>query len=189
MDRFLICITGSSGSAYAIRLLRALSETSCEIDLIVSEWGERVVREETGAPIGKWLERIGETRFNVFPPDDLSADPASGSYPVSGTVIVPCSTGTLGALASGNCRNLIHRAGAVALKEGRKLVLVPRETPLSLIDLRNLVSLREAGATILPASPGFYHCPKSLEDLVDQVVGKILDQLDIPNELFRRWGG
>jgi 4-hydroxy-3-polyprenylbenzoate decarboxylase len=118
----------------------------------------------------------------------MAAPPSSGSWRLDGTVVVPCSMSTAGAIASGATTNLVHRAAAVALKEGRRLVIVPRETPWSLVDLRNMTALAEAGAAILPACPGFYHKPAGIDDLVDFVVGKILDRLGIEHELFERWG-
>jgi flavin prenyltransferase len=189
MSRFLICVTGASGSVYALRLLTALADADHELFVVASDWGERVCSHETGAALGEWLSRLGGKGVTRFACEDLFAPPASGGFPLDGTAVVPCSTATLGALASGNGRNLIHRAGEVALKEGRRLVLVPRESPLSLITLRNMATLKEAGATILPASPGFYHRPLTVEELVDQIVGRLLEALGAPDGRFPRWEG
>jgi len=142
---------------------------------------------QTGAAPG--LAESRKCRITRHSPDDLAAPVASGSFRLDGTAIVPCSMGTAGALASGLIQNLVHRAGAVALKEGWPLVLAPRESPLSLVDLRNLSALAEAGAAIMPASPGFYHRPATIEELVDGFVARILDRLGAPNPLRRPWQG
>jgi flavin prenyltransferase len=195
MGRFLVCITGASGAIYGLRLLKALLSSEAEVHLVASTWGQRVIEEESGRGLEAWirdLETLGlrsGKKIIVHEPADLSAPPASGSFRLDGTVIVPCSMGTVGALATGNVRNLVHRAGAVALKEGWPLVLVPRESPLSLIDLRNLTALAEAGAAVLPASPGFYNRPASIEALVDGFVARVLDRLGAPNPLARPWSG
>lgn len=195
MARYLVCITGASGPVYALRLLSALAAKGAQLHVICSSWGARVTLEETGRPIGYWLGRIrekggpsrSEAAITFHAHDDFTAPVASGSFRLDGTVIAPCSLGTLGSLSSGGCQNLIHRAGAVALKEGWPLILVPRETPLSLVSLRSLVSLKEAGATILPACPGFYNKPASVEQLVDNVVHRIMDHLGQPAADARRW--
>jgi len=187
MGRFLVCVTGASGSLYAVRTIRALLESGQEAHLTASAWGNRVLAEETGASLSDWAVRLGVPSNRVYDASDLAAPVSSGSFRLEGTVVVPCSMSTAGALASGTVLNLVHRAGAVALKEGWPLVIVPRETPFSLIDLRNLTGLAEAGAAVLPASPGFYQRPRSLDDLADFMAGRILDRLGIPNELFRRW--
>jgi 4-hydroxy-3-polyprenylbenzoate decarboxylase len=187
MGRYLICVTGASGSIYGIRTMRALIEGGHEVHSIVSPWGERVVEQETGKRFASWAAELGIKRENIYAPEDLSAPPASGSFRLNGTVVVPCSMSTVGAIASGICLNLIHRTALVSLKEGRPLILTPRETPLSLPDLRNLTALAEAGAAILPASPAFYHTPQNIENLIDFVVGKILDRLLIEHDLYTRW--
>jgi len=189
MGRYLVCVTGASGAVYGLRVIRALVEGGHEAHAIVSAWGERVVLEETGRKAAHWFSEFGLPAERVHNPADLTAPPASGTFRLDGTCIAPCSMATVGALASGSARNLVQRAGAVALKEGRTLVLATRETPLSLIDLRNLATLAEAGAAILPASPGFYHRPKTIDDLVDFVAGKVLDRLGVDHELFARWTG
>jgi 4-hydroxy-3-polyprenylbenzoate decarboxylase len=183
VNKYLVCITGASGAVYGIRTMRALLEAGCEVHAIASRWGERVVIEETGKRFDEWAAGVPR----LYAPEDFAAAPASGSFRLDGTVIVPCSMNSVGAIAAGLCQNLIHRAAAVSLKEGRPLILVPRETPLSLIDLKNLTALAAAGAIILPASPAFYHKPASIDDLVDFVAGKILDRLKVPHTLYARW--
>jgi 4-hydroxy-3-polyprenylbenzoate decarboxylase len=187
MGKYLVCVTGASGAMYGIRVMRALVESGCEVHTIVSRWGERVVVEETGGTFAEWVDTAGVARERVYAADDLSAPPASGSFRLDGTVIVPCSMNSIGAIAGGVCGNLIHRAGLVSLKERRPLVIVPRECPVSLIDLNNMTTLATAGATILPASPSFYHKPKTIDDLIDFIAGKTLDCLGIEHTLFTRW--
>lgn len=187
MSRLFVGVTGASGAIYGLRLIEALVAGGHEVHACASEWGRRVAFEETGRTWGP--DDFGRGNVTVWDASNLAAGPASGSFRIDATVIVPCSVSTLGHLASGAATNLVHRAAGVALKEGRPLVLVPRETPLSLVDLRNLTALAEAGAIVLPAMPGFYHRPQTLEDLVDHLVGKILDRLDIPHALFPPWKG
>ncbi|MDR2793042.1 MAG: UbiX family flavin prenyltransferase [Treponema sp.] len=187
--RYLICITGASGAMYGIRAMQALIEKQREVHAVVSEWGERVVAEETGKPFSAWAAESAIPKNRIYDCRDLAAPPASGSFLLDAVIIVPCSMNSAGAMASGLCQNLIQRAALVCLKEARPLIVVPRESPLSLIDLRNLTALAEAGAAILPASPAFYHKPKTIDDMVDFVVGKILDRLYVEHELFRRWEG
>ncbi|PKL05824.1 MAG: aromatic acid decarboxylase [Spirochaetae bacterium HGW-Spirochaetae-9] len=195
MERYLVCITGASGALYSLRLISALAAKGVIVHLTCSSWGARVILEETERPLGYWLGKIrtsggpdGSPALVKFhSSDDFSSPIASGSFRLAGTVIVPCSMGTLGSLASGACSNLIHRAGSVALKEGWPLILVPRETPLSLVSLKAFVSLKEAGAVILPASPSFYSKPTSIEQLADTVVNRIMDRLGVPDERAYRW--
>jgi 4-hydroxy-3-polyprenylbenzoate decarboxylase len=192
MPRYLVCMTGASGAIYGIRLLKSLASPegpcpSAELHLVASEWAERVALEETGQSLGSQVAALGAGRIKIHEPGDLAAPISSGSFRLDGTVIVPCSMGSAGAIASGICTNLVQRAGAVALKEGWPLVLVPRETPLSLVALRSLVALKEAGAAVLPASPGFYARPASVEELVDQIVARILDSLNLSMPGARRW--
>ncbi|MDR1218413.1 MAG: UbiX family flavin prenyltransferase [Treponema sp.] len=186
--RRLVCITGASGAVYGIRTIQALLESGCEVHAVSSEWGKRVVAEETGKPFSTWMNDFAVSQDHIYDCRDLAAPIASGSFPLDATVIVPCSMSSAGAIASGVCQNVIHRAALVCLKEARPLVIVSRESPLSLIDLRNLTTLAEAGASILPASPAFYHTPATIDDMVNFVVGKILDHLHVEHELFRRWG-
>jgi 4-hydroxy-3-polyprenylbenzoate decarboxylase len=192
--RIFVGITGASGAPYAARLLQALSATGAEVGLSVSDSGFEVLATElygdASLPGEEVLGRLTEDLEGVtyYAQDDYSAPYASGSAKVDGYVVCPCSLATVGTIASGAMANLVHRAASVALKEGRKLVLVPRETPLSTIHLENLLRLRQAGAVILFAAPGFYHAPKTVDDLVNFVVGRCLDQLGIDNSLVARWG-
>src|SRR5213078_4913546 len=187
-------ITGASGAPYAARLLEALSAADCEIGVCASSAGVEVIatelygnaklsRDET---LARLLEHApGAT---LYEPNDWKAPYASGSAKVDAYVICPCSMGTLGTIASGAMQNLIHRAASVALKEERKLILCPRETPLSSIHLENMLTLRRAGATILFLAPGFYHGAESVDDLLDFVVARVLDQIGLDNALIPRWG-
>ena len=193
--RVFLGVTGASGAPYAARLLEALTEADCEVGVSISGAGLEVIatelygdarlsRDET---ITRFTEHArGEV--TVFDPQDWRSPYASGSAKVDAYVICPCSMGTLGTIASGAMSNLIHRAASVALKEERKLVLMPRETPLSAIHLQNMLTLRQAGATILFLAPGFYHGAETVDDLVDFVVGRALDQLGLENALVPRWG-
>ena len=182
--RLVVAITGASGAIYGRRLLEVLRELGIETHLIISRAGEKVVRLELGVD-PKELKRLAD---RVYEPEDLDAPISSGSYPVDGVVIAPCSMRTLAAIAHGLASNLILRAADVAIKERRPLILVPRETPLSPIHLRNMLVLAELGVRIIPACPAFYHQPKTISDLVDFVVGRVLDALGIRHELFRRYG-
>ena len=187
-------ISGASGAPYAARLLDALLAADVEVGLCASSAGLEVVATELyGDPdldhdevLSRFVaDRAGVT---VHAPNDWRAPYASGSAKVDAYVICPCSMGTLGTIASGTMSNLIHRAASVAIKEGRKLVLVPRETPLSDIHLENMLRVRRAGAVVLMAAPGFYHRPQEIGDLIEFVVGRCLDQLGIENRLMKRWG-
>jgi flavin prenyltransferase len=188
----VVALTGASGAPYAVRLLELLARNRVPVWLIVSSHGWRLLREECGigdepalrkATGGDW------SSITVFPDDDRGARPASGSTRTSGMVICPCSMGTVAAIAGGASRSLIERAADVVLKERRKLVLVPRETPLSLIHLRNLVTVTEAGAVVIPAAPGFYHRPTQIAELIDFIVQRVLDQLGVELEVAKRWQG
>jgi 4-hydroxy-3-polyprenylbenzoate decarboxylase len=181
----IVAITGCSGVIYGVRLLEACRKLGIETDLIVSQAAEKLLELE----LGKTIKDIRKLATRNYSQDDLAAPLASGSVKTDGMVIAPCSMKTLGAIASGIADNLITRAADVTLKEGRPLVLVPRETPLNLIHLENMVRLKLAGATILPAMPGFYHEPKEISELVDFIVGKILDVLGVEHKLYRRWQG
>lgn len=182
--KILLCITGASGSIYGIRLLEELKKAGAEVHLIISEGAEKIITYETDYNI----KDLTETADFCYENSDLSSGPASGSYEMDAMVILPCSLKTLSAVANGYADNLISRSATCILKEGKKLIIVNRETPLDLIALKNMLSAKQAGAIILPAMPGFYHKPKKIEDLVDFIVGKVLDQLDIENNLFKRWG-
>jgi flavin prenyltransferase len=176
-----LAITGASGAPYAVRLLRALNDTGTPTRLIVSEYGLRLLGEEAGIQGIEGLQRAtGDwSRLELYQETDRGGTPASGSASSRGMVICPCSMGTLASIAAGISRNLVERAADVALKERRPLLLVPRETPLSLVHLENMVRVTRAGATVMPASPGFYHRPSAVEHLVDFVVVRILDHLGI----------
>ena len=193
--RVFLGITGASGAPYAARLLESLVAAECEVGISASNAGVEVLATElygdAALPrdevLARFTEGAGEA-VTVYDPTDWSSPYASGSARVDAYVVCPCSMGTLGTVAAGAMANLVQRAVSVALKEGRKLVLVPRETPLSIIHLENMLKLRQAGAVILFAAPGFYHGATSMEDLVDFVVGRCLDQLGVENRLVRRWG-
>jgi 4-hydroxy-3-polyprenylbenzoate decarboxylase len=194
MDRPLVmAITGASGAPYAVRLLEQLLLANQSVQLIVSSHGLRLLRTETEIDTIDALRlAAGAERWDslvtLFDDDDRGAAPASGSARNRGMVICPCSMGTVSAISQGTSRSLVERAADVALKERRKLVLVPRETPYSAIHLENMLRLTRAGAVVLPASPGFYHRPASIAELVDFVVARVLDQLDVAHSLGRRWG-
>ena len=193
--RIFLGITGASGAAYAARILEALTQADCEVGVCASAAGLEVIatelygdarlsRDET---LARFIEHAhGEV--TVYDPQDWRAPYASGSAKVDAYLICPCSMGTLGTIASGAMSNLIHRAASVALKENRKLVVMPRETPLSTIHLKNMLTLRRAGATILFLAPGFYAGAETVADLVDFIAGRALDQLGLENALIRRWG-
>lgn len=178
--RYVVAITGCSGIRYGVRLLETLDG---RISLIVSRTGEKIMRHEMGLD----RESLSPLVENTYEDDDLFAPLSSGSHQFEAMVIVPCSASTMGKLACGIADTLITRTAGVALKEGRKLILVPRETPMSSIMIENELRLSRCGATILPASPGFYHSPESIDDLVDFIVGKVLDQLHQKHRLYRRW--
>jgi flavin prenyltransferase len=188
-------ITGASGAPYAAGLLSALAAAGCEVGVCASNAGIEVLATELygNARLSRdeTLTRVidgANGAATVYDPNDWKAPYASGSAKVDAYVICPCSMGTLGTVASGAMQNLIHRAASVALKEERRLVLMPRETPLSSIHLRNMLTLREAGATILFLAPGFYHGAETIADLVDFVVARALDQLGLEQRLVKRWG-
>ena len=195
-----VAITGASGTVYAYRTLQLLAASDVveTVNLIISTTAITVAQVETGANLrepsaerfNEWLGLERDSKMIRFwRLDNLAAKPSSGSNKQAGMIIVPCSMGTLGAIASGAGTNLIHRAADVCLKEGRKLVLVPRETPYNAVHLENMLRLSYAGARILPASPGFYHRPKTIDDLVDHLCFRILDQFDIPHERRTQWTG
>ena len=188
----VLALTGASGAPYGVRLLEILARNRIPVWLITSEHGMRLLQEECGigsldalrqATGGDWSSVVN------YPDGDRGALPASGSRRTAGMVICPCSMGTLAAVAAGTSRSLVERAADVTLKEGRKLVLVTREAPLSVIHLRNMVAVAEAGAVVLPASPGFYHRPTEVGQLVDFVVQRIIDQVGLDLEVAPRWGG
>ena len=188
-------ISGASGAPYAARLVQALTAAGCALQLSISESGVLVLEHELeldaagrDAVTAAFLERTGATA-DVFSPDDLGALPASGSSAPDAVVICPCSMSTAAHVALGTTRTLMHRAADVALKERRPLVVVPRETPLTQIHLRRLLELAEAGAVVMPAMPGFYSRPRSLQDAVDHVAGKVMSALGFEQDLFPPWDG
>jgi 4-hydroxy-3-polyprenylbenzoate decarboxylase len=188
----VLAITGASGAPYGVRLLEVLARHQVPVWLIVSSHGMRLLDAECGiSSLDALREATGADWSSVVPfsDGDRGALPASGSQPTRGMVICPCSMGTVAAVAAGTSRSLVERAADVTLKERRKLVLVPRETPLSLVHLRNLVTVTEAGGVVIPAAPGFYHRPASVAELVDFVVQRVLDQLELEIEIARRWTG
>ena len=197
-SRIVVGVTGASGALYAVRTIRALLLAGCEVDLVISKFGERLLRDETGLDLAEetFPEFLARTesvapltgRVVRFDERDLGAPISSGSYPADGMVVVPCSTKTLAGIAHGSSHNLIERAADVTLKERRRLVIVPREAPLNLIHLRNLVAVTEAGAVIVPASPGFYQKPVTFDDLGDFIAGRVLNLFGIPQRLFTPWG-
>jgi len=191
---FVVGMTGASGAPYAVRLLQVLCRSGRTVHLTISPSGADVLRQETGIAVslGRFTPEVfgdlGPGRLIYHHHGDFSAGIASGSFPTLGMVVAPCSMSTLGAVAHGITTNLITRAADVHLKERRRLILVPRETPLSLIHLENMTGVTRAGAVVLPAMPGWYHRPESLADLVDFVVGRICDGLGVGHDLVRRWG-
>ena len=187
-----LAITGASGAPYAVRLLEVLAQAAVPVHLIVSGHGWRLLSSEAG--IANETELRGATgnewsSIAVFDDGDRGAIPASGSAKSAGMVICPCSMGTVAAIAHGASRSLVERAADVTLKERRSLILVPRETPFSLVHLRNLTLVSEAGATVMPAAPGFYNRPTSVNDLVDFIVQRVLDHMKVEAELVPRWDG
>src|ERR1051326_3094538 len=195
-----VAIPGASGSIYAHRTLTHMAASGVveRINLILSESAKTVAMVELGydlraadeKKINEWIGLPADAKVvRLHRLDNMAATPSSGSHPQAGMIIVPCSMGTLGAIASGAGTNLIHRAAAVTLKEGRKLVLVPRETPYNAIHLENMLRLARAGARILPASPGFYHRPQTINELVDHLCFRILDQFGVPHPTGTRWKG
>jgi 4-hydroxy-3-polyprenylbenzoate decarboxylase len=197
MDVYTVIITGASGSVYGLRLVERLLLAEHAVSLVATEAGRDVMAYETGLRLpmkdaeGAVLDELElprGSRLRTPAADDIFDPLASGSRKVDGTIVIPASMGFCGSLASGLASDLPERAADVALKEGRPLVVVPRETPMNLIHLRNLTALAEAGARIVPAMPAFYHRPETIEDQIDFVVGKVLDVLGIEHDLFTRWG-
>ena len=183
MKHVLVGITGASGSIYGVRLLQELQKKDVAVHLILSDTAKQILPYETNISV----ESVTDLADKTYANDDLFAGPASGSFQIDAMVIVPCSMKTLAAIATGYADHLITRAASVMLKENKSLLVVPRETPFDLAGLQNMLQVHQAGGTILPASPGFYHKPASVSDLVDFIVGKMLDQLIISHNLFKRW--
>jgi 4-hydroxy-3-polyprenylbenzoate decarboxylase len=181
--RVLVSITGASGSIYGVRLVEELVRAKCEVLLIISDCARPILEFETKYSV----EQVEKLASRVYENVDLWAGPSSGTFPLDAMVVAPCSMKTLSAVAHGFEESLTSRAASCILKEGRKLILVIRETPLDLPGIRNMVLAKEAGAVLLPAMPGFYQKPKTVDDLVDFIVGKILDQLRVKHSLYKPW--
>jgi 4-hydroxy-3-polyprenylbenzoate decarboxylase len=199
VERYFVGMTGASGHVYARRLIQALAARGARVDLSITAAGCKVLRHEEGvaldpgadatAALGSWLGEAAAQCVTFHAPEAVEAPPSSGTSGTRAAILCPCSMGTLARVAAGFSSNLVERAADVALKEGRSLVIVPRESPLSPIHLENLLHLARLGAVVLPAMPGFYHRPQTLGDLVDHVVGKILDRLGLEHEVGARWDG
>ncbi|WP_438351272.1 UbiX family flavin prenyltransferase [Paenibacillus sp. FA6] len=194
-QRWIVGITGASGSIYGIRLIEALLASHVDVHIVISNAGWRVLHEELGWSSSDRESALKE-KFGSYPGSyiyhpvaDIGASIASGSFQVEGMIIVPCSMGTLSAVANGGSDNLLTRAADVMLKEGRPLIIVPRETPLHAIHLENMLKLSRLGVRMIPAMPAFYFHPETMDDLINFVVGKVLDSLRIDHQLFRRWEG
>ena len=194
-----IAVTGASGALYATRTMAALLERGCHLELVISDYGRRLLRDELGDAasvdklldylVSKYGEGVRKGTYRLYSNKDLGAKIASGSQDCEGMVVVPCSMKTLAGIAHGLSRNLVERAADVMLKERRTLIIVPRETPMSLPQLRNMTLCAEAGAMIMPAMPAFYQMPKTLDDLADFMAGKILAALGFKHELYPSWEG
>ena len=193
-----LAITGASGTQYGLRLLECLLESGARVYLMVSQAGQVVLKMEVGIDVPSrpaeaerfFAERFGARpgQLRVFGRQQWTAPVASGTNPPDSMVVCPCTTGTLATIASGMCQDLIDRAADVALKERRRLILVVRETPFSVIHLENMLRLAKAGAVIMPANPGFYFNPRTVDEIVDFMVARVLDHMEIPHGLMRRWG-
>ena len=183
--RIIVGVSGASGAIYAYRLIQVLADSGIEVHFVASKAGLEVLEYECGLTMVQLTQMV----HKIYGVNRIDSAIASGSFPCESMVIVPCSMKTLGSLANGIAGNLLTRAADVTLKEGRKLVLVTRETPVHAIHLENMLKLSHAGARIVPACPGFYHRPQTIEELVDMLVGKICDTLNVDNDLFERWTG
>src|SRR5579875_247928 len=181
--RLIVGISGGSGSIYGIRFLEVLRDLGIESHLIITKWGGITITYETDMKI----EAVKRLASYTYSDDDLAARISSGSFLNDGMIIIPCSMKTIGGILSGNADSLLVRAADVTLKEARRLVLVPRETPLNKIHLRNLLSVAEAGAIVMPPMPAFYHNPKSIDDIVNHIVGRALDLFGVKHDLYKRW--
>ena len=196
---FAFAITGASGALYAMRTMAALLERDCHLEVVISDYGRRLLHDELGEAaavsrlreylVGKYGEGAARGSYTILSNKDLGATIASGSHDCRGMVIVPCSMKTLAGVAHGLSRNLVERAADVMLKEQRRLIIVPREAPMSLPQLKNMVLCAEAGAMVMPAMPGFYQMPQSIDDLADFMAGKILSALGFEHELYAAWKG
>jgi flavin prenyltransferase len=185
LRRIIVGITGATGAVFGVRVLEALRAAQVESHLVLSKWGQQTVEHETGLS----LAQLREFATEVHATGNMAATVSSGSYITEGMIVAPCSMRTLAAIASGVGENLVHRAADVVLKERRKLVLMVRETPLSDIHLENMLRVSRAGAMILPPMPAFYNRPQTIDDLVDHIVARALDQFGIPAEFAKRWDG
>jgi 4-hydroxy-3-polyprenylbenzoate decarboxylase len=182
--RLVIAMTGATGVIYGVRLLETLRDTPVETHLVMSEWARRTIIAETD----RNPDAVRDLADQVHDEGDLSAPPASGSFLTDGMVVAPCSMKSLAAIATGVSESLVHRAADVTLKEGRRLLLLVRETPLSVIHLENMLRVAQAGALVMPPLPAFYARPRSLEEMVDHTVGRVLDHFGVDHDLVRRWG-
>ena len=202
MARYIVGISGASGAPYVRRVLQVLVNSDHQLDLVVTRSGAKVLEVEEGVKLtgdvgvdlgelSRWLDYDMASRggFQWHDSANVAADIASGSCHIDGMLVAPCSGGTLARIANGMSQSLLERAADVTLKERRRLILMTRETPLSLIHLRNMVAATEAGAIVLPASPGFYHNPESIDDLIDMIAGRILYHLGLESDLLQVWGG
>jgi 4-hydroxy-3-polyprenylbenzoate decarboxylase len=189
MEKIVVGITGASGSIYAKILIEELLKKGIYTHVICTENGKKVMKYETSLEIEDWIDELKKKYPHIKLEDinNLFSGVASGSYKFDAAIILPCSMGTLAEISNGLSKNLLCRVADVALKENRKLIIVPRETPLNAIHLENMLKLSRLGVTMLPAMPGFYHKPETMEDLVNFVVGKVLDCLSIENKLFKKW--
>jgi flavin prenyltransferase len=183
-QRLVIAMTGATGVIYGVRLLETLRDTPVETHLVMSEWARRTIIAETDRNPGA----VRDLADQVHDEGDLSAPPASGSFLTDGMVVAPCSMKSLAAIATGVSESLVHRAADVTLKEGRRLLLLVRETPLSVIHLENMLRVARAGALVMPPLPAFYARPRTLEEMVDHTVGRVLDHFGVEHDLVRRWG-
>ncbi len=183
MKRLIVAVSGASGAIYGIRLLETLSKEKVETHLILSKWAHATIKTETDYTV----EEIKKKANYSYDGEDLASSISSGSFLFQGMVIIPCSMKTLAAVARGYSDNLITRAADISIKEGRKLILVPRETPLNAIHLENMLKLSRLGVVILPPMPAFYIKPSDIDDLINHTIGKILDHLNIDNNLYQRW--
>jgi 4-hydroxy-3-polyprenylbenzoate decarboxylase len=194
MKPWVVGITGASGAIYGVRLIQVLLGQGLDVHIVISDSGWRVLQLEHNWEVTNRAETL-QAQFGSYPGtytyynnNDIAAAIASGSFRTSGMVVCSCSMGTLAAISNGNSDNLLERAADVMLKEGRKLILVPRETPFSQIHLENMLRLARMGVSIVPAMPGFYQGPQTVADMIDFMVGKVLDQMNVEHTLFRRWG-
>ena len=189
MKKIVVGITGASGSIYAKRLIEVLVKEGIQTNVVSTEKGKQVFKYELSITLEDWIEELSINHKNIKFEDNnnLFSGIASGSNKYDAVIILPCSMGTLAEISHGLSKNLLCRCADVALKEGRKLILVPRETPLNTIHLENMYRLSKMGVGIIPAMPGFYHHPQSIEEIVDFLIGKILDYLNIDNNLFKKW--